>query len=415
MVDPNNTGGYESRLAEQVEALIDKADSLAGELSIAMDALVGADARERDIETLSALCEEHRAGAETQARLRAESELRFDRLMFALGCVPSEGVDAGEAKAAERAKLQQENAILKRCNADRDRLQQQVIEQGQALAKAVRVVDASFKSLGDAEAARVIIRDAVRGALRARDTVDQEPSTVWERDDAELQALYKIAHGLELRRNFEDEHPTVIELRGDLRRFEKKHYARNGVLGLARPPSPAGLSAHGGEPLPADSTETDSSLVEEAKASTPATAGDLPPSPWPSEIIEASNALLSDPAPLTPSTNAPPETNRHPAEAGTDGGPAMQRTPAVGEAGPFVVTRRDRWGRRFWRVSDDGVWCEPSDIEYATKFAREADVVARRPRGSRVVALAYVPALLANDADKARAVEEHEEAERRFT
>jgi len=51
----------------------------------------------------------------------------------------------------------------------------------------------------------------------------------------DLEYLYHIVHGLEVRRGFEPDHPIVLELREKLRKFEDKHGIENGVFGKKLP------------------------------------------------------------------------------------------------------------------------------------------------------------------------------------
>lgn len=104
------------------------------------------------------------------------------------------------------------------------------------------------RTRGEWEADRVLARDKARTTLGSPSLgtplppAEQVKGPGLTTDTAkDLKALYTIARGLELRPALDREHPTIVDLRGRLRRFEAKHAIVNGVWGDAAPsPSPAG-------------------------------------------------------------------------------------------------------------------------------------------------------------------------------
>lgn len=66
--------------------------------------------------------------------------------------------------------------------------------------------------------------DIISGILNDLEAVNKDL-----RDD--LQHLYRLAHGLDIRRGFDSDHPTVLEIHEKLKKFEDKHGIENGVFG----------------------------------------------------------------------------------------------------------------------------------------------------------------------------------------
>lgn len=66
--------------------------------------------------------------------------------------------------------------------------------------------------------------DIISGILNDLEAINKDL-----KDD--LQHLYNLAHGLDVRRGFDSDHPTVLEIHEKLKKFEDKHGIENGVFG----------------------------------------------------------------------------------------------------------------------------------------------------------------------------------------
>ncbi len=111
-------------------------------------------------------------------------------------------------------------------------------------------------------------------------------------------------------------------------------------------------------------------------------------------LVERRNDLECEVVELRNAATEAREALRRERSAGTD----KASTPAADDTRSFVATRRDAHGRRFW---DGAGWT--ADVVAARDGAPLdlATLTKLKPRGSRLVALDDVPALLAEDAAKA--------------
>ncbi len=113
-------------------------------------------------------------------------------------------------------------------------------------------------------------------------------------------------------------------------------------------------------------------------------------------------ALLDEHAPTTSKTTETSAKSAAPQAVEQRSGDAVETerltdgagVPPPASSGPFVITRRDAQGRRYWMGAPLDAWTH--DLVAATKY----DSTGLRPRGSRWSRLTDIPALLAADAAK---------------